>query len=109
MHLLSQLTDNALLELAVSESVKLVPYITSSRRTVKLYLKVSVVCLRIFPAVLRVIGRKTCLNLWSSAEDDIRIAAFLAIRKLAMSTDESMLNMVLKVSCDPSPCFVCAG
>ncbi|KAJ7619529.1 Noc2-domain-containing protein [Roridomyces roridus] len=77
VHILSQLTDNEQLQLAVTESAKIIPYIVSSRKSVKLYLK-------------------KCLELWSSAEDSIRIAAFLAIRKLASATDESTLDTVLK-------------
>ncbi|KAL6308862.1 Noc2-domain-containing protein [Sparassis latifolia] len=77
MHLLSQLTENDMLRLAVSESAKLVPYITSSRKAVKVHLK-------------------TCLDLWSTAEDSVRIAAFVAVRKLALATDESIMDMVLK-------------
>ncbi|KAJ7147331.1 Noc2-domain-containing protein [Mycena filopes] len=77
IHILSQLTDNEMLQLAVTESAKIIPYIVSSRKAVKLYLK-------------------KCLELWSSAQDNIRIAAFLAIRKLASATDESILDSVLK-------------
>lgn len=40
---------------------------------------------------------QACLDLWSSAEDSVRIAAFLAIRKLASATDASVLDLVLKV------------
>ncbi|KAJ7657909.1 Noc2-domain-containing protein [Mycena polygramma] len=79
IHILSQLTDNEMLQLAVTESAKIIPYIVSSRKAVKVYLK-------------------KCLELWSSAEDSIRIAAFLAIRKLASATDESILDSVLKGS-----------
>ncbi|KAF7320891.1 Noc2-domain-containing protein [Mycena chlorophos] len=78
IHILSQLTDSDMLQLAVAESAKIVPYIMSSRKAVKLYLK-------------------KCLELWSSAADNVRIAAFLAIRKLASSADESILDNVLKV------------
>lgn len=46
IHLLSQLTDNDTLQMAVTESAKIIPYIVSSRKTVKLYLKVS---LRLHP------------------------------------------------------------
>ncbi|KAJ7128139.1 Noc2-domain-containing protein [Mycena crocata] len=77
VHILSQLTDDDMLQLAVAESSKIIPYIVSSRKAVKLYLK-------------------KCLELWSSAKDSIRIAAFLAIRKLASATDESILDSVLK-------------
>ncbi|KAJ7058144.1 Noc2-domain-containing protein [Mycena amicta] len=77
IHILSQLTDDDMLQLAVTESAKIIPYIISSRKAVKLYLK-------------------KCLDLWSSAADNVRIAAFLAIRKLASSADESILDNVLK-------------
>jgi hypothetical protein len=40
-HILSQLTDEDTLRLALTESAKLVPYIISSRKSVKAYLKVS--------------------------------------------------------------------
>ncbi|EMD35018.1 hypothetical protein CERSUDRAFT_54194 [Gelatoporia subvermispora B] len=77
MHLLSQLTDDDMLKLALAESAKIVPYVTSSRKAVKVYLK-------------------TCLDQWSTAEDSVRIAAFLAVRKLASASDESIMDMVLK-------------
>ncbi|KAJ3486413.1 hypothetical protein NLI96_g4256 [Meripilus lineatus] len=74
IHLLSQLTDAETQKLALEESAKLLPYITSNRKSVKLYIK----------------------GLWSSADDSVRISAFLSIRKMASSSDESILNMVLK-------------
>ncbi|KAA1466846.1 Noc2-domain-containing protein [Dentipellis sp. KUC8613] len=77
IHLIPQLTDTETSKLAVSESAKLVPYIVSSRRSVKAYLKL-------------------CLNVWSTAEDDVRLTAFLALRKLASASDESIMDMVLK-------------
>ncbi|EKM52618.1 uncharacterized protein PHACADRAFT_100037 [Phanerochaete carnosa HHB-10118-sp] len=77
MQLLTQLTDNELLVMALSETAKLVPYVTSSRKAIKVYLK-------------------ACLDLWSSSEDKVRIAAFLCVRKLASSTDTSLLDMALK-------------
>jgi nucleolar complex protein 2 len=40
IHILSQLTDQEMLQLAVTESAKIIPYIVSSRKAVKLYLKV---------------------------------------------------------------------
>ena len=40
LHLMSQISDVGVLHLAFSETAKLVPYVTSSRKTVKLYLKV---------------------------------------------------------------------
>lgn len=77
IHLISQLTETDMIRLAVTETAKIVPYIITSRKAVKLYLK-------------------TCLGLWSSAEDSIRIATFLAIRRLSTASDESILDMVLK-------------
>ncbi|KAI0789169.1 Noc2-domain-containing protein [Abortiporus biennis] len=77
IHLLSQLSEPEMVQLAITESARLVPYITGSRKAVKLYLK-------------------TCLDLWSSADDNVRIAAFLAVRKLASASDESILNLALK-------------
>jgi len=40
IHLLSQLSDTELLRLALTESAKVIPYVVSSRKSVKLYLKV---------------------------------------------------------------------
>lgn len=40
MNLLTQLTDTELLVMALEETAKLVPYVTSSRKAVKVYLKV---------------------------------------------------------------------
>ena len=40
IHILLQLTDNEMLRLAFSGSAKLIPYIMSSRKAVKQYLKV---------------------------------------------------------------------
>ena len=39
-HLLSQLTDEDTIRLALTESAKIIPYIISSRKSVKTYLKV---------------------------------------------------------------------
>lgn len=41
VHLISQLSDTEMLRMAVSESSKLLPYVMSSRKAVKVYLKVS--------------------------------------------------------------------
>ncbi|KAI0752195.1 Noc2-domain-containing protein [Fomes fomentarius] len=77
LHFMGQISDDDMLRLALSQTAKLVPYITSNRKTVKLYLK-------------------TCLDYWSSAEDSVRIAAFLSVRRLAAAMDESILDSVLK-------------
>ncbi|KAG1764486.1 Noc2p family-domain-containing protein, partial [Suillus placidus] len=76
VHLIPQLTDPETLRLALTESAKILPYV-SSRKAVKTYLK-------------------KCLELWSTGEDDVRIAAFLAVRRLAASTDDSIVDLVLK-------------
>jgi nucleolar complex protein 2 len=40
IHLLDQLTDDETVELAVTESSKIIPWVINSRQAVKLYLKV---------------------------------------------------------------------
>ncbi|KAL5525179.1 NOC2 [Sanghuangporus sanghuang] len=77
LQLIEQLSATDMLVLAVTESAKLLPYVMSSRKAVKSYLK-------------------TCLKLWSSAEDEARISAFLAIRRLSSSGDEAIKDMALK-------------
>lgn len=77
IHLLSQSLDKELLRLAITESAKIIPYVVSDRKAIKLYLK-------------------KCLDLWSSADDDIRIAAFLSVRQLALSNDNSILDNILR-------------
>ncbi|KDR74079.1 hypothetical protein GALMADRAFT_250813 [Galerina marginata CBS 339.88] len=78
-HILGQLTDEEQLRLALTESAKLVPYVVSSRKAVKAYLK-------------------KCLDLWSSGTDSVRIAAFLSVRKFAQSSDESIMDNILKAT-----------
>ncbi|KAG8215220.1 Noc2p family-domain-containing protein [Butyriboletus roseoflavus] len=77
VHLIPQLTNNETLQLAFAESAKILPYVTTSRKAVKAYLK-------------------QCLDVWSSGEDSVRIAAFLAIRMLANAADNAMLDLVMK-------------
>lgn len=38
------------------------------------------------------------LGLYESASDEVRVAAFLALRKLAIASDHSLRESVLKVS-----------
>lgn len=40
MHLLTQLTDQDMLVMALTETSKLVPYVTGNRKSIKVYLKV---------------------------------------------------------------------
>jgi nucleolar complex protein 2 len=84
-----------LLQLALTESAKLLPYVVTSRKAVKLYLKVLFlfdICDRRTYSL-----SKKCLELWSSAQDNIRITAFLSIRKLATANDASVMDHILKV------------
>jgi nucleolar complex protein 2 len=41
---------------------------------------------------------QACLDLWSTADDSVRIATIRAIHRLASVPDESTLDLVLKVS-----------
>ena len=74
----------------------MIPYVTSSRRTIKQYLKVSHL-LSLF-TLAHLFVRQACLSLWSTADDTVRIASILAIRRLACASDESILDLILKVS-----------
>ncbi|CAE6529506.1 unnamed protein product [Rhizoctonia solani] len=70
-------SKTALVELALSETGKLVPWVVGSRKAVKLWLK-------------------TCLSLWSTSADSVRISAFLAVRRLSLSADEAVVELVMK-------------
>lgn len=67
----------SLLATAVAESAKLIPWILSARKHLRAYLKV-------------------LLDLWSSAGDSVRIAAFLAVRKLFVAGDEAVKDVALR-------------
>ena len=97
IHLLSQSLDKELLRLAITESAKIIPYVVSDRKAIKLYLKVGgLLCSHCFWWNFTPLQK--CLDLWSSADDDIRIAAFLSVRQLALSNDNSILDNILRVS-----------
>lgn len=85
-----------MIQLSLTESAKVLPYIITSRKAVKLYLKVSVYTPS-YPFNQMAMRLQKCLELWSTAEDGVRISAFLAIRKLASSNDDAILDTVLKV------------
>ncbi|CAE6398882.1 unnamed protein product [Rhizoctonia solani] len=70
-------SKTALVELALSETGKLIPWVVGSRKAVKMWLK-------------------TCLSLWSTSADSVRISAFLAVRRLSLSADEAVVELVLK-------------
>ncbi|KAH8831083.1 Noc2-domain-containing protein [Flagelloscypha sp. PMI_526] len=76
--LLGQMTDADMLKTAISELSKTLPYVMSSRKSIKAY-------------------TKRCLDLWSSADDTVRMSAFLALRKLA-SSSEADADYVMKQS-----------
>lgn len=67
----------SLLATAVAESAKLIPWILSARKHLRAYLKV-------------------LLDLWASAGDSVRVAAFLAIRKLFVAGDEAVKDIALR-------------
>lgn len=70
---------SGLLLTAVGESTKLIPWVLSARKHLRAYLKV-------------------LLDLWSSAGDDVRIASFLAVRKLFVAGDDAVKDLCLRVS-----------
>ena len=70
--------DAGLVLTAVAESSKLLPWVMGARKHIRAYLKV-------------------LLDLWSSAADSVRIAAFLAVRKLFVAGDDAIKDLCLKV------------
>jgi nucleolar complex protein 2 len=96
IHIMSQLSDPELLKMAVTESTKILPYVISSRKTIKLYLKVAFACFFPFHSSHSYLSQ-ACLDMWSSADDSVRIATIRAIHRLASAPDESILDLVLKV------------
>ncbi|WWC68883.1 uncharacterized protein I206_102819 [Kwoniella pini CBS 10737] len=67
----------SLLLVAVNESTKLLPWIMGARKHLRAYLKV-------------------LLELWSSASDQVRIASFLAIRRLFTIGDDAVKDLCLR-------------
>lgn len=70
-------TTESLLYTVVTESAKMLPWVMEGKRQVKAYLKL-------------------LLDLWSSAADNVRIACFLAVRKVYVAGDESIKELCLK-------------
>ena len=64
--------------MAVTESAKLVPWVVGNRKVARGYVKM-------------------LLTLYDSAADEVRVAAFLALRKIAIAGDHSMRESVIKV------------
>ncbi|WVQ62856.1 uncharacterized protein L199_001005 [Kwoniella botswanensis] len=67
----------SLLLVAINESTKLLPWIMGARKHLRAYLKV-------------------LLELWGSASDQVRIAAFLAVRKLFVIGDDAVKDLCLR-------------
>ncbi|KAM0786266.1 hypothetical protein ACM66B_007064 [Microbotryomycetes sp. NB124-2] len=63
--------------MAVSESAKLIPWIVGNRKVARGWIKM-------------------LLSLYDSATDEVRVAAFLALRKLAVAGDHSLRESLLK-------------
>jgi len=81
--------------MAVTESTKILPYVINSRKTVKLYLKVNATYLS-FLSYHSYLAQ-AYLDLWSTVDDNVRIATIRALHRLASAPDESILDLVLKV------------
>ncbi|CEQ39412.1 SPOSA6832_00934 [Sporobolomyces salmonicolor] len=71
-------SDSGIPALAVSESAKLVPWVVGNRKSARGWVKM-------------------LLGLYDSATDEVRVAAFLALRKLAVAADHSLRESVIKV------------
>ncbi|PWN35579.1 nucleolar complex protein 2 [Meira miltonrushii] len=74
--LLRTLPEHKLLYVCVDESAKMIPYILQNRRVARQHAKI-------------------LLELWSTAEENVRIAAFLSLRKMAAAGDEALLELCL--------------
>lgn len=80
-HLLESLSDAPTIKITVSSLVNLLPYLLSLKKTLK------VLC-------------KTCVNIWSdtSITEATRTTAFLFLRRLALISDASIREAVLKTA-----------
>ncbi|KDE02742.1 hypothetical protein MVLG_06726 [Microbotryum lychnidis-dioicae p1A1 Lamole] len=70
-------TSSGIPSVAVNESSKLVPYIVGNRKIARAWVKL-------------------LLSLYESSTDEVRVAAFLGLRKLAIASDHSLRESVLK-------------
>lgn len=73
LHMVQELPDDNMKYLVVSESHKIIPYVLSQRKLMKDFSKVM-------------------LELWGDAQDNVRIVAFLALRKLATAASDSTVS-----------------
>lgn len=76
-HLLGTLSEQKMVSFVVSESAKMVPYLVNNRRMAREHVKVM-------------------LELWATASDQVKMAAFLSIRKTARAGDEALLDLCLR-------------
>lgn len=81
-HLMESLSDIPTIKLTLSSLVPLLPYILSFKKVLKDLIK-------------------TTVNIWSdtSSDEATRITAFLLIRRLAVISDASLREAVLKTTC----------
>jgi nucleolar complex protein 2 len=96
LRLLTQLTEPKLVIACLTGSARLVPYISGNRKAMKSYLKA---CLGLWssPGVTANANDEEMEETRTADEDKVRLAAFLSMRKMAMSSDEGVLDLVLKV------------
>lgn len=76
-HLLKSLPEQKMVYVAATESAKMVPFLMNNRRMSREYVKIM-------------------LDLWATASDQVRVAAFLAVRKVAKAGDDAMLELCLR-------------
>ena len=79
--LLSTLSSNTeLLQLSITESSRLIPYLVGNRKASKDYLR-------------------SMLEYWTTGRDDsVRLASFLGLRRMAVAGEQSLSELVLKGS-----------
>ena len=71
-------SESGVATVAVAESSKLVPWIVGNRKVARAWTRL-------------------LLGLYDSSADETRVAALLALRKLAVATDDSLRETVIKV------------
>lgn len=69
--------EESLLRTVVAESTKILPWVMDARKQLKAYVKL-------------------LLDLWSSSSDNVRIACFLAVRRVYVAGDEAVKDLCLK-------------
>jgi nucleolar complex protein 2 len=75
--LLRALPEPKLLYACLDESLKMIPYLLPHRRMAREHLRI-------------------LLELWSTSQEDVRIAAFLGIRKMATAGDSVVVDLCLR-------------